>query len=222
MKHDDVAQFLAQHPDFFEQHPELLAALSLPHPQNGQAISLVEGQSMLLRGRIGALEERIQQMTSHGAENDIIADKLVHWSRALLMQADAAALPAVLLSELQSIFAVPYGALRLWNVQPQYADLPCAAPVSDDARRFTASLVAPFCGANVGFEAAQWMQAEDDAAQSLAMLPLRVGASTEAFGLLVLGSPDKTRFHITMGTAFLTRIAELASAALSRLVARPA
>jgi uncharacterized protein YigA (DUF484 family) len=222
MKHDDVAQFLAQHPDFFEQHPELLAALSLPHPHNGQAISLVERQSMLLRGRIGALEERIQQMSSHGAENDIIADKLVQWSRALLMQADPAGLPAVLLSELQSIFAVPYGALRLWNLKPQYANLPCAAPVSDDARRFIASLVAPFCGANVGFEAAQWMQAEDNSVQSLAMLPLRVGTSPDAFGLLVLGSPDKTRFHFMMGTAFLTRITELASAALSRLVARPA
>jgi hypothetical protein len=32
-----------------------------------------------------------------------------------------------------------------------------------------------------------------------------------------LGSPDKERFHITMGTAFLTRIGELASAALARL-----
>ena len=46
MKHDDVAQFLAQHPDFFEQHPELLAALSLPHPHNGQAISLSGGEVM--------------------------------------------------------------------------------------------------------------------------------------------------------------------------------
>jgi hypothetical protein len=54
------------------------------------------------------------------------------------------------------------------------------------------------------------------------MLPLRVGASPEAFGLLVLGSPDKDRFHITMGTAFLTRIGELASAALSRLRVEPA
>jgi uncharacterized protein YigA (DUF484 family) len=52
------------------------------------------------------------------------------------------------------------------------------------------------------------------------MLPLRVGGATDAFGLLVLGSPDKDRFQITMGTTFLARIAELASAALSRL--RPA
>jgi uncharacterized protein YigA (DUF484 family) len=34
----------------------------------------------------------------------------------------------------------------------------------------------------------------------------------------VLGSPDPGRFQAGMGTAFLERIAETASAALSRLV----
>ncbi|RYF66266.1 MAG: DUF484 family protein, partial [Comamonadaceae bacterium] len=56
--------------------------------------------------------------------------------------------------------------------------------------------------------------------QSLALLPLREGAldgETPAFGLLVLGSPDAQRFGADMGTDFLVRIAELASAALTRL-----
>jgi uncharacterized protein YigA (DUF484 family) len=35
--------------------------------------------------------------------------------------------------------------------------------------------------------------------------------------MLVLASPDSQRFHSGMGTDFLERIAELASAALSRL-----
>jgi uncharacterized protein YigA (DUF484 family) len=222
MTHDDIAQFLAQHPDFFDQHPELLAGLNVPHPQNGHAISLVERQSMILRNRITALEARIAEMARHGEENDVIADKLVHWSRVLLLETDARALPDTLLRELLSIFSVPHGALRLWDVAPAYRDLACAAEVSDDVKRLASSMVAPFCGSNVGFEAAEWMQAAGDTAgsiQSLAMLPLRVGAKPAAFGLLVLGSPDKDRFHISMGTAFLTRIAELASAALARLAA---
>ncbi|RYF22197.1 MAG: DUF484 family protein, partial [Comamonadaceae bacterium] len=56
--------------------------------------------------------------------------------------------------------------------------------------------------------------------QSLALLPLREGAidsTAPAFGLLVLGSPDPQRFDATMATDFLSRMAELASAALSRL-----
>jgi uncharacterized protein YigA (DUF484 family) len=41
-----------------------------------------------------------------------------------------------------------------------------------------------------------------------------------AFGLLVLASDQAQRFHASMGTDFLERIGELASAALTRL--RPA
>jgi hypothetical protein len=44
-----------------------------------------------------------------------------------------------------------------------------------------------------------------------------VGSTAPAFGLLVLASPDAQRFNSTMGTDFLARIAELASAALSPL-----
>ncbi len=217
MKGDDVARYLAEHPDFFEQHPEVLGVISIPHPQNGQAISLVERQSLLLRERIRALETRIAEMLRHGEENDVIADKLVQWARALLRQTDAAQLPSTAVEELRRLFAVPFGAIRVWDVQPAFAGLACAEAVSDDVKRLASSMQAPFCGANVGFEAARWMSADDSAVASLAMLPLRIGASPDAFGLLVLGSPDRDRFQITMGTTFLARIAELASAALARL-----
>jgi hypothetical protein len=76
---------------------------------------------------------------------------------------------------------------------------------------------APFCGSNVGFEAAAWMVSDPTTIRSLAMMPLRVGGDPKAFGLLALGSSDPDRFQVTMGTAFLSRIAELASAALARL-----
>jgi uncharacterized protein YigA (DUF484 family) len=72
---------------------------------------------------------------------------------------------------------------------------------------------------NSGFEAAGWLEDPTQAA-SLAMIPLREGAisnTTPAFGLLVLASPDPQRFGSGMGTDFLERIAELASAALARL-----
>lgn len=212
---DDVARYLAEHPEFFEQHPELLGMINIPHPQNGQAISLIERQSLLLRDRNRALQARIAEMLRHGEENDAIADKLVQWARALLLQADAAQLPCTAVEELKRLFAVPFGAIRVWEVQPAYAGLACAEAVSDDVKRLASSMQAPYCGSNVGFEAARWMSADESAIRSLAMLPLRHGA--DAFGLLVLGSPDKDRFQITMGTAFLARIAELASAALARL-----
>ncbi len=94
MTHEEVAQFLTQHPDFFDQHPEVLVNVAIPHPQDGHAVSLVERQSMILRERIKSLELRLADMLRHGEENDAIADRLVHWARALLAQTDPAHLGA--------------------------------------------------------------------------------------------------------------------------------
>jgi hypothetical protein len=217
LTHDDVARFLAANPDFFDLHPETLAHLAIPHPHEGQAVSLVERQSQILRDKIRTLELRLAEMLRHGQENDAIADRIVRWARALLAVAEPAELPRAALDELLRQFDVPYGALRVWDVAPRHAALECAKPVSDDIVRLAGSMQAPFCGSNVGFEAAAWMAAEPAAIRSLAMIPLRVGGDPRAFGMLALGSPDPDRFHITMGTAFLARIGELASAALARL-----
>jgi uncharacterized protein YigA (DUF484 family) len=88
--------------------------------------------------------------------------------------------------------------------------------VSEDVKTFSNSLMSPYCGANSGFEAANWF---DGQVNSVALIPLRVGIAPQAFGLLVLGSPDADRFSANMGTTFLSRIGELASASLSRLLA---
>jgi uncharacterized protein YigA (DUF484 family) len=216
MQVQDIANYLASHPDFFDQHPELLAGLQLPHPQNGQAISLVERQSLILRERIRSLEGRITEMIRHGQENEAIVAHLIKWARELLLTEDTAALPDTLVRTMKEVFSVPHCALRLWSVKPEYTALTCAAPVEADTVTLATSMRVPFCGSNVGFEAATWFE-DGTSVQSLAMLPLRVGADPKTFGLLVLGSADKDRFHITMGTAFLERIAELASAALARM-----
>ena len=217
MTHQEVAQFLSQHPDFFDQHPEALLNVAIPHPQDGHAVSLVERQSTILRERIRSLELRLTEMLRHGEENDAIADRIVQWARALLAQTDPAQLPPTLLDELMRQFSVPFGAVRLWGVAAAYAGEDWARPAGDDIVRLASSMQAPFCGSNVGFEAAGWMATDPATIRSLAMMPLRVGGDPKAFGLLALGSPDADRFQITMGTAFLSRIGELAGAALARL-----
>ena len=213
---DDIAHYLARHHDFFEQHPQLLSQMQLPHPHDGQAISLVERQSLMLRERVKSLEGRVAEMVRHGQENDAISEKLTSWVRSLLSETDEAALPTTLTDELKRIFEVPYAALRLWDVKPAHAPLECAEAVESDTITFANSMRVPFCGSNVGFEAASWL-GPDGLVKSVALLPLRVGAHPETFGMLVLGSADVDRFHSSMGTAFLERIGELASAALARL-----
>jgi hypothetical protein len=129
------------------------------------------------------------------------------------------ALPGTIASEIQNQFLVPQVAIKVWEVAMPFAGEDFAAGVSDDARTFASSLTQPYCGVNSGFEAVNWL--DDTAmAMSVALIPLREGPiqnASKAFGMLVLASPDPQRFSAGMGTDFLERIAELASAALSRL-----
>ncbi len=218
---DDIADFLVNTPGFFERHAELLSAVTISSPHGQRAVSLHERQAEMLREKIKGLEHRVMDMVRHGHENTAITHKIHQWSRELLAVQDVAELPQAVEQGIHRLFDVPQVALRLWGTAGMHADAPFTHGASEDVRSFASSLTMPFCGPNLGFEATAWLAQESgEPAQSLALLPLRAGAidsATPAFGLLVLGSPDPQRFDATMGTEFLSRIAELASAALVRL-----
>lgn len=213
---DDIANYLANTPDFFERHASLLAAVQLTSPHGQRAVSLQERQAEMLREKIKGLELKAAEMIRHGHENTAIADRLQRWTRELLLTREARDLPLVAAREIAAQFLVPQVAIKVWGVTPEFAAEPCAQGASDDVMAFASSLTLPYCGANPGLEAAQWLD-DPAAAASLALIPLRAGIAPQAFGLLVLASPDGQRFAPDMGTDFLERIGELTSAALSRL-----
>ena len=220
---DDIANYLANTPHFFERHAELLAAVQLSSPHSQRTVSLQERQATLLRDKIRMLEQRIMEMIRNVNDN-MLSDKLLLWARTLFLNTDPVALPQLIADEIADQFSVPQVGIKVWGVAPTYAASPFALGVTDDAKSFATSLTEPFCGVNTGLEAISWLP-NPQAATSLAILPLRPvtlgttsgSALVPAFGLLVLASPDAQRFVSTMGTDFLARIAELASAALSRL-----
>ena len=210
----DIAEFLIQTPEFFERHADLLASVRLVSPHGGRAVSLQERQAEMLREKIKVLELRFMELMRHGNDNMLLHEKMQNWVLQLLFATDPAHLPSALVHGLCSEFDVPQAALRLWDLAEGHAEAPFAAPVSEDVHQLAASLATPYVGVNSGFEPVQWLD-DPDAAASLVLLPLRVGSAV--FGLLVLASPDASRYRATMGTEFLERLGELASAALSRL-----
>jgi uncharacterized protein len=217
MSHEQVAAYLRDNPAFFEQHGEILASITVPHPHGNRAVSLVERQVEVLRERHKALELRVAEMLRAGQENDAIAERLQRWTRDLLRARELGALPATVVDGLRDGFSVPQVALRLWRVAEPYRSLPVSQPVEPEVVTLVDSFKQPYCGPNADFAAARWLAGAGADTRSLALLPMRVGFAPESFGLLVLGSPDPERFQSGLGTAFLERIAELASAALSRL-----
>ena len=143
-------------------------------------------------------------------------------SCALARVHDPRSLPNAVAEGIQREFDVPQVAVRVWDVAGPYMGALFSMGVSEDAKAFATSLTIPFCGPNLGFEPTSWLPCAEEV-QSLALLTLRDGpndSQAQAFGMLVLGSPDPLRFDATMGIDFLARIAEQASAALGRL--RPA
>ena len=213
----DIANYLAHHPAFFERHAELLASIHLTSPHGHRAVSLQERQMEMLRDKIKGLEHKIIEMIRHGQENVALADKLHRWTRGLMLTTDFLELPYMLVHELMHEFLIPEAAVRLWDVDEPFMDEPFSQEVSTDVRSFASSLVMPYCGLNSGFEAALWFE-EPGRVASVAFIPLRHDDSPVAFGMLVLGSPDPTRFTSEMGPDFLVRIGELSSAALARLL----
>lgn len=191
----------------------------------------------MLRDKNKLLERRLAELLRYGHENDSIASKFSRWTTLVIAERDPYALPRTIATGLRDIFDMPQAALRVWDVAEPYTQADFARQVGEEVRIFTNSLATPYCGANTGFEAAQWLapavaavpaegsDAPESASttESIALLALRAPNSKEdasAFGLLVMGSPDPRRFHDGMATDFLTQIAALASAALSRLLPR--
>jgi uncharacterized protein YigA (DUF484 family) len=161
-------------------------------------------------------------MVRNSQDNAAIADRLQRYTQAILLTADAQALPARMVETLRHEFQIPQAAIRLWGLGIA-TSAPAAdgaavpgfmQPASDDIRSFAASLTQPYCGVNAGFEAAEWVD-EAGAMTSMAMIPLR--DANGCFGMLVLASPDPTRYAADMGTDFLSRLGEVTAAALSRL-----
>jgi uncharacterized protein len=213
-----VADYLSKHPEFFADYGAVLAKITIPTAHSGRAISLHERQLEVLREKNRALEMRLADMFRHGQENDAIVEKMQRWTRQLLLQTDDAQLPGLVESGMSEIFSVPQVALRLWGVEQAFIELPCAEPADDELIEHTHSLQRPYCGDSKDQAASQWLAAAGADTRSIALLPLRKGIDPKSFGLLVLGSADADRFRAGMGTAFLERIAETASASLSRLI----
>ncbi|VXC58688.1 conserved hypothetical protein [Burkholderia sp. 8Y] len=234
----EVADYLLDNPDFFVEHAELLGTIRLSNPHGKSAVSLQERQMEMLRDKNKQLERRLAELLRYGHENDSIATKFNRWTVRVTGQRDPYALPPTISKGLCEVFDVPHAALRMWDVDEAYRQADFARHVGEEVRIFAGSLDAPYCGANSGFAAAQWLGVANSASasaiggsaeaasgdsgiQSIALVALRdpqAGPDAPAFGLLVMGSPDARRFHDGMATDFLAQIGVLASAALSRLL----
>jgi uncharacterized protein YigA (DUF484 family) len=215
MSPEDIALFLRTHPKFFDQHPELLENIHVPHPYGGRAIPLAERQTVALREKLKGLEGKLGALIQLGEENDAISEKVHRLAAALVGARDFPALTQSLYFHLREDFAVPHVALRVWGKSVP-VDFPEAGAIDDAQRRHAETMGAPQCGAAAANPFVPWFGEAAEHLRSVALVPLgEAGKERAVFGLLALGSEDPKRFYAEMGTLYLRRIGELCAAGVS-------
>lgn len=212
----DVAQYLKDHPDFFNQYAELLAQINIPDPHGGRAVSITERQMGTLREQVKRLEGKLAELLRFGEENDALSTKTQRLAVALTGSTDASSVLLVLYAHLGGSFSIPHVAVRLWDL-PGDPDSLEFQPLGAEAKEFVSTLKRPYCGAGSGPDVEAWFGEDGSHVRSVAIVALRNGET--AFGLLALGSEEPERFYPEMGTLYLERIGELATAALVRTCA---
>ena len=211
MNAEDIARFLRTHPQFFDQNPDLLESIQVPHPYGGRAIALSERQAVALREKVRLLEGKLGEMLQFGEENDAISEKVHRLAVALVGARDFPALAQSLYFHLREDFAVPHVVLRVWGKAVPVDFDEARAP--DEAQlRQAGAMGAPQCGPAAGNAFAPWFGEAAEHVRSVALVPL---GEVRVFGLLALGSEDPRRFFPEMGTLYLRRIGELCAAGVT-------
>lgn len=216
MNPEEIAQYLQDHPQFFEEHPDLLEMIRLPHPYEGRAISINERQVVMLREKNNLLQDKLQALIDVGEKNDAIGEKMHRLTVALLGFDSLTEMLHGLQYHLCEDFSIPHVTLRLWQMDEPDIQLPSpeSDPVSENIRILALGMVHPYCGPQVDDEIRQWFGKDAEYLRSFAIIPLK---KLRNFGLLVMSSPEAERFYPDMGTLYLERLGELVSSSITRL-----
>ncbi|MCO7553075.1 DUF484 family protein [Metapseudomonas otitidis] len=210
---ESVAAYLLQHPEFFVDHEELIPELRIPH-QPGEAISLVERQVKLLRERNIEMRHRLSQLMDVARDNDRLFDKT---RRLVLDLLDANTLEEVvgaIEDSLRHEFQVPFVSLILFSD----STLPVGRSVSSaEAHQAIGGLLVAgktICGVLRAHELEFLFGAEEcPKVGSAAVVSLNHQGQ---HGLLAIGSPDPQHYKSSLGTLFLSYIAEVLARVLPR------
>lgn len=215
---ESVANYLRQYPDFFNQHLELLETLVIPHPSNGNVVSLVAKQLEAFRNKQQKLERQLNSLVEIAKDNDVAAWRMHQLTLALLNSATLEAAIANLKQVLIAVFLTDFVALKIIGTPPNPILTDYFISQDDgNLHHVTAELThnSPRCGRlNAG--QSRFLFADfAPQVRSCAIVPI---VNPDFTALLVIGSRDEERFHYSLGILFLTQLSEIISIRLTTLL----
>lgn len=213
---ETLARYLADNPDFFEHHVELLTTLRIPHYESGRAVSLIERQVEALRQKHGDLHRQLRDLIVFARQNDILSERLQRFALAMIAAASFDDVLSTAQDILRQEFKLDAVAILLTGAE---AGRPCV--VAADDRRLEELLQLytpdkPVIGARLDAETLAYLFG-DRAASIVSNAVVAMGARGAGLrGLLALGSDDPRRFHPDMASHYLTQLGDLLMAGLAR------
>ncbi|WP_373019711.1 DUF484 family protein [Thiomicrorhabdus sp.] len=214
---EDVANFLNRNREFFHVFPNLLDELSIPHPETGKAVSLLERQIYQLRKQRDELQVEVDTLINIAGENGQLFNKVKEFTKALMAARSEQEAVDCIIEEMQQRFQVEEVALVSWDVPSTSLHGITQLGISQtwvETMKSTLQPEEPACGL---LEDA-WQKGlfhTNEPMQSVCLLPL---GEKRVWGVLALGSTTD-RFHPNLGTYFLRIMAEMVTARLSHLFA---
>jgi len=212
-----VAEYLADHPDFFSRNLDLLEKLYVPH-QSGAAVSLVERQTSVLREKTRQLNGHLSDLIEIARHNDMQFEKT---KRMVLGLLDAVTLDDIAVAVDESLCQDFHGdntALLLFSETELDSNSARvlrreeAAPVD---MLIESNLVS--CGQLEPAQTQFLFTQDAHRIASAAVVPLVRG---KTLGLLAVGSYDPQYFQSSQGTLFLSYVGEVLSSVLHRALTR--
>jgi uncharacterized protein len=206
-----IANYLAQHPDFFDRHPDILIDLQLQHP-SGRAISLIEKQVSALRERNTELRHRLNILLENARQNDRLFERSKRLVLALLECQELGDMVDALYYSFDKEFGIPCTRLILFRQPRQICNLRIVN--ENDARVYLGKYLnlSRAVGGGLNRDEISFLFDKDHhRIGSAAMVPLHY---KQLLGVLAVGHGDPKHYQPGMGTIFLTHVAEV----LDRLI----
>lgn len=226
----DVVQYLKNHPDFFQQHSELLAQMSLEH-NSGSAVSIIERQVSILREQKNEAHSRLHTLIEVADKNEQLSRRFNALILALLDTQSFGQVVDFVQQRLVKDFDAHQISIRiLKGVTIAPKDLPSKDQMLaikwDKAYLSMFGKIieqrTPVCGRLPLDQLELLFNDNFQQIRSAALIPLVKDDKSDCIGLLAIGSTDKDRFHAEMGTLFLSHLSQVLSRVIERHVRREA
>ena len=206
---DDVIRFLAENPNFFDQHPEALSELSISHVSDG-AVSLVERQVAVLRERNAELRRRFDHLLARAEQNEVLLSATQEVIASMAARGEHEQISTLFTSLMKKHFDIEYAVYHELE-----DDLPSDA--TKTANHLLGSKTATSGPVRSNELTALFGSDAGDGSAAIAKITPQSGG--QAF--IAVGSSDATRYSAADGTLFLEYLAKvMASLPMARSLMR--